>query len=321
MKRNLKVLAVIIGVIVGLIGCFVGCLTIYNTGQLKKEKAILKTPYGEMIEVDGKKMCVKKVGEGDEVIVLSPGFGSISPVLEMKSLVNGLKEQYTVVIVEPFGYGMSEKTNKARTIENITEELHTAVQKLGYKKYWLMGHSIAGIYDLYYANQYADEVSGYVSIDGAMPKQNLEDEGSVLQYELLSIMNKTGIYRFLAEHDSEGIVPTIKGSELTEEETKQYKALAYANFMSDGIIDEFKQAKENFSRVEPLKFPATCPVLTFLSRENCKATPNWQKLHDELVTMETKDQDIILEGTHYLHYEYGEEMATRLKEWRQKNSL
>ena len=214
-----------------------------------------------MIEVDGKRMCVKRVGEGNEVIVISPGFGSISPVLEMKALVNGLKDQYP------------------------------------------------------------DEVSGDVSIDGAVPKQNLEEEGSILQYQLLSLMNKTGIYRFLAEHDEEGIVPSIKGGELTAEETKQYKALAYSKFMNDGIIDEFKQSKENFSKVELLKFPATCPVLTFLSSENCEATPNWQELHDELVTMKTQDQDVILEGSHYLQYEYGQEMAKQFNEWRQKNSL
>ena len=321
MKRNLKILGAVLGAIVGIMVCCVGYLSIYHVGQLKEEKEVLKDSYGEMIEVDGKKMCVKRVGEGNEVIVISPGFGSISPVLEMKALVNGLKDQYTVVIVEPFGYGMSEETNKPRTIENITEELHTAVQELGYKKYWLMGHSIAGIYDLYYANQYPDEVSGYVSIDGAVPKQNLEEEGPILQYQLLSLMNKTGIYRFLAEHDEEGIVPSIKGGELTAEETKQYKALAYSKFMNDGIIDEFKQSKENFSKVELLKFPATCPVLTFLSSENCEATPNWQELHDELVTMKTQGQDVILEGSHYLQYEYGQEIAKQFNEWRQKNSL
>lgn len=38
-------------------------------------------------------------------------------------------------VVEPFGYGLSDITEDERTIENITEEIHEALQVIGVKKY------------------------------------------------------------------------------------------------------------------------------------------------------------------------------------------
>ena len=44
MKRNLKILGVLLGVIVGIMVCCVGYLFIYHAGQLKEEKGLLKQP-------------------------------------------------------------------------------------------------------------------------------------------------------------------------------------------------------------------------------------------------------------------------------------
>ena len=37
---------------------------------------------------------------------------------------------YKVVVVEPFGYGLSDETEKERTTENIVNEIHEALQSL-----------------------------------------------------------------------------------------------------------------------------------------------------------------------------------------------
>ncbi|HEX3078608.1 MAG TPA: alpha/beta hydrolase, partial [Lachnospiraceae bacterium] len=169
--RLLKTLLKISGIIIGIIVVIVLILSIVNYICKKKEAESLKHAYGQMVEVDDKNMCVDIKGSGEKVIVLLPGFASISPVLEMASLADVLKESYTVITIEPFGYGLSDQTGKERTIENITEELHTVLSKLGYSKYTIMAHSLSGLYSIYYTNKYPNEVEAFVGIDSSVPKQ------------------------------------------------------------------------------------------------------------------------------------------------------
>ena len=45
-----------------------------------------------------------------------------------------LSEHFTVITIEPFGYGLSDGTDKERSIENISEEL-PCLETLGYPEY------------------------------------------------------------------------------------------------------------------------------------------------------------------------------------------
>lgn len=107
-------------------------------------------------------------GSGEQTIVLLPGQGTPSPVLDFKLLIDELSPEYKVVAIEPFGYGLSDETEKARTTENIVSEVHEAVQQLGIDRYVLMGHSITGLYGVSYVNSYPDEVLAFVGIDSSV---------------------------------------------------------------------------------------------------------------------------------------------------------
>lgn len=85
------------------------------------------------------------------------GKGTPSPVLDFKLLIDELSPEYKVVAIEPFGYGLSDETEKARKTENIVSEVHEAVQQLGIDRYVLMGLSITGLYGVSYVNSYPDE--------------------------------------------------------------------------------------------------------------------------------------------------------------------
>lgn len=77
-----------------------------------------------------------------------------------------------MITVEPFGYGLSDQVDTERSIENIIEELHTCLEEIGVHQYYLMAHSISGLYSLYYANTYPEEIHGFMGIDSSVPKQN-----------------------------------------------------------------------------------------------------------------------------------------------------
>lgn len=74
-------------------------------------------PYGQLVDVKGKKMNVLEVGEGKETIVWTPGYGDIAPGLSYTKMLEELKSHYRVLVVEPFGYGLRDVTDDPRTIE------------------------------------------------------------------------------------------------------------------------------------------------------------------------------------------------------------
>ena len=80
-------------------------------------------PLGKMVSVDGKKMSIYITGSGAHTIVLMPGLGTASPILDFMPLTEELAESNRVVVVEPFGYGWSDVTTEERTVQNQVEEL------------------------------------------------------------------------------------------------------------------------------------------------------------------------------------------------------
>lgn len=123
--------------------------------------------------VDGYNIVVDVKGEENETtIILLPGWGSPSPILEFLPLAEKLSENFRVITIEPFGYGLSDKIGKEREISVVVEELHECTKKLGCDEYYLMAHSLSGLYSLYWANVYPQEVQGFIGIDPSVPKQS-----------------------------------------------------------------------------------------------------------------------------------------------------
>ena len=121
-------------------------------------------PYGQLVEVDGKKMHVYSMGTGEQVIVLLPGSGNPLPSADFGPLMRELSKEYTTVSVEYFGVGFSDETGTPRTNENYMREMRQALSAAGFQPpYILMPHSLSGIYCEYYAIKYPDEVSAIIN--------------------------------------------------------------------------------------------------------------------------------------------------------------
>ena len=71
--------------------------------MLKKEKDVLETYKGEMVEVDGHKMKVYQKGEGKHTLVFMAGYKTTSPILDFKALDSLLCDDYKIVVIEKFG--------------------------------------------------------------------------------------------------------------------------------------------------------------------------------------------------------------------------
>lgn len=289
---------------------FVASVYVVNLISKEREQGKIEA-YGQKVLVDGKQMNVLIQGDGKETIVLLPGYGTASPVLDFKPLVKELSPYYRVVVIEPFGYGLSDDTDKVRTSQNIVDEIHECLQKLNIKKYTLMGHSIAGIYGLEYVNQYEKEVQAFVGIDTSVPKQETDE----LPVSSLQLLNQSGFYRLLLKVKTDQLVmPNV------DQQTKdQIKMLTFRNFLNESQASEAENFTNNFKNAERLHFPKRLPVVFYLADQTEEETPSWKPMHEELLKNVDHGKVVTFKGGHYLHHTKSKEIADDVREFLSNN--
>ncbi|MGX7263010.1 alpha/beta hydrolase [Enterococcus crotali] len=301
MKKIVKILGISIGsLLVVVLLVFVGVYA-NNKIQLKKEtKKII--PYGQEVKVENKSLRVQVTGTGDEKMVLLPGYLTGSPVLDFQPLVNELSKKYQVVVVEPFGYGLSDDTDKVRSIENLTSELHQVLEQLNISSYHLVGHSISGVYSLAYINEYPNEVKSFIGIDSSLPTQGGADDN---QGETIKLLSQSGIYRLLFD-----IEPSfLNAPKLSKKDTEQFKYISLKNIGNKATLNEGEVMQENFDKVANLTYPVQLPVLYFLAAESVESDEKWVLLHEDMIKDSQKSEIKILEGSHYLHHTQSEKIV------------
>ncbi|WP_155592383.1 alpha/beta hydrolase [Lysinibacillus cavernae] len=297
--KSIIILALIIVLLLALV--FIGNIVFNKIEQGKIE------PYGQLVSVKGKNMNVTIQGEGAETIVLLPGFGTAAPTLDFKPLIEELVPHYRVVSVEPFGYGLSDDTDKERSTANIVSEIHEALQDLKIDRYMLMGHSIAGIYGLDYVNKYPDEVTAFVGIDSSVPTQDGMD--TEFPIKKLQLLKKSGIARVLLKFSGD----PYAGLPYDDDTKEQIRMITNKNFYNTSTSNELTNIESIFTATKNLTFPKDLPLLLFVQEKNEGIEKNWIKLHEEQVKNSDHGEVILLDGGHYLHHTRSQEIVENLK--------
>ena len=273
--------------------------------------------YGQFINVDNGKICVQIDGGNDRVVVLLHGGGIItSPVLELKPLVVLLKDDFTVVTIECFGYGLSDKVDKERTVENISSEIHEVLHRLGFSKYFIIAHSISGVYSLYYINKYPDEVEGFIGLDTSVPRQN-EFFNTVtinsLFLRFLRFANSLGIIRLITKLSPKSLISDVHGYEYSTGELELLRELLCMNISNKTVMNEIKNSADNFRKTIGMKFPKSMPVLFILANQTCKQIKQWYDLHLELIEGSENSSIITLDGSHVIYRQHSKDIVETFK--------
>lgn len=302
-------LKIVVG-IVGTLALFMITVFVVNVISTSVEKKEIEQ-YGQYVDVDGKKMNVSIQGKdetenGEKTIVLLPGQGTPSPVLDFKLLIDELIPEYKVVTIEPFGYGLSDKTDKERTTENIVSEIHEAVQQLGIKRYILMGHSITGLYAVPYVNNYLDEVIAFIGIDSSVPNQPGMDVK--LPLKTMQFMQKSGLMRLLKAVSGD----PYKSLAFDEHTKEQMNLISNQVSSNSTMMDELAHLGSNFKNGEKGVYPNDLPVLLFVQSNN-EQNPKWVPLHEAQAKQSAQGKMIPMEGSHYLHHTKFKEIAQEFK--------
>ncbi len=313
MKKTLKITGkVLLGILLTLVGLILISAITHNI-----LKSIEKSKYkiGQTITVDGKKMQAYVTGQGDKTIVLLSGLGTASPIIDFMPLADRLSEDYKVVILEGFGYGFSDTTKEARSNENIVNEIRTALKELQIGgPYILMPHSISGIYSLYYAMNYPNEVEAIIGIDESVPNQTKINRDPDMS-PALTLLNNLGIIRditYLLPSTDDGM---NQNNYYTKEQLKIKKMATAWNSVNVSVINEFNMVNANTKELYDVKYPYDLPVLSFLVEDIEGNDPEWLPLHKELISNTEIQKIETLSGTHYLHWTNADKIADMTKEF------
>lgn len=294
----------------------------------------------KFITVDGKRMHVVLYGElnpdgntftdqGKDTIVMFPALAVPSPNIYFKPLAEALDTTYNVVIVEPFGYGLSDITEEERTVENINREIYEALSVLRIDICTLLVHSISGVYGLDFIYTYPEKVNGFIAIDNTVYDEGLSEIMQMEQeyikqaaVEFESIRNtfeNTEDFKAAIEADPlkyGAELPDIKGYNYSEEDYEEYYE-AYARSSNQTVQNEIQNMMQSLESIREKKFPNTLPVLTMLSSDNVEAMPVWETAHQNQLDLNSgKHKLYTVSGNHYIWYTNLETVVQLILGWK-----
>jgi pimeloyl-ACP methyl ester carboxylesterase len=293
-RRNIgmTVVFIIVGVLVGvnLIGFAVN--KIFFANELKNI-----SPYGKMVDVNGRKMHLYSMGDGEKTVVLLPGFGVALPCADFGPLMRELSKEYTVVCIEYFGVGFSEQTDTPRTNENYTKEIRAALSLAGFKApYILMPHSASGVYCEYYAANYPDEVSAILMLDTTSTAKVKAKNPPRFVFGIGKLQQACGLTRL-----TYALVPSLQKAEngYTEKEIRDYKLFA-CHVLNDTMIDQSLHLLDNINELDKIPFPQNIPVMKLISAQSKKKVgEEYQTKH--LNRLGEKVESIVIDSTHFIY--------------------
>lgn len=262
--------------------------------------------YGEKVEVLDSVINMYIVGdENKETIVLLPGYGTVAPKISFDMITDKMKDEYRIVLVEPFGYGLSGQTKRERTVDNMVEEIHLALQSKGIDDFIFMGHSIAGIYMLAYINQYPNEAKAFIGIDTSVPTQPMPGMSTTM----LRVADKMGVAALT-------MTPPFGKAEapewVPEKDKDQYSYFMRSTSLNTTMLNEMDNLQTIFESSKIYSLPIDLPVYLFV-QENNPEIKNWKELHQEQADSVDHSKIMFIDGDHFLHFEHSDIIVEETK--------
>ena len=280
----------------------------------------------KFITVDSKDMHIVLYGELDqkgvtfadpnkETLVMLPALAVPSPNIYFKPLAEALSSAYNVVVIEPFGYGLSDMTESVRTVENINSELNKALETLGIGRCTLLVHSISGVYGLNFIYSYPEKVKAFIAIDNTVYDEDLSEAMEMEQEYMLQAAQEFDKLRntFDSVEEFEAAIaadpsqygaelPEIVGYTYTESDQEEYYH-AYARSSNQTIQNEIQNMENALGKIKGKKFPSTLPVLMLLSSDNVETISAWKTTHEDQLHFSSSNHKLyVVEGSHYIWY-------------------
>jgi pimeloyl-ACP methyl ester carboxylesterase len=273
-------------------------------------------PPGQLIDVKGHKMHIYARGEGSPTVILTVGSGTPSAYADYYYIQKELMKVTRTVSYDRSGFGWSEATSIQRTIDEQVNDLRELLNTSGEKSpYILVGHSLASLEVIHYAQLFPKEVAGIVLIDGGNPKYYAHyNESSALALNFLfEGVRKSGLLRALG---SVGIFPPLVGEterhKLLPQELRQVdKIMFYKNVGNKFNRNAIRNINENARKVINNGKLGDIPLVILTAAQGDK----WKISQEELKTWSNNSkQENIIDATHYIHWSNSEVVIDKIRE-------
>ncbi len=304
----LTILAIILGVIISL-----NLISFIINKAFFLHELDSVSPYGELVDVNGKNMHVYSMGDSEKTIVVLPGFGVPLPSADFGPLMRELSKEYTVVCIEYFGVGFSDEIDTPRTNENYTQEIRVALSETGFAPpYVLMPHSGSGIYSEYYAVEYPDEVSAIIMLDTTSSAKTGANVPRFVS-KLGKIQQAIGLSRIFNPLVVSSVLKMTTENGYTEQEISDYKKFMN-HYYNDTMVDQIFRLNDNILEVMRMDFPEEVPVLKIIASETTKQVgEQYQIAH--LSRLGANAESITIDGSHYIYHSNLAAVVDATKAW------
>ena len=316
-----------------------------NSDTIYAKEIKTSDTYNKYITVEGKNMRIVMYGNMNEngvnfadmtktTLVMLPALGVPSPHLYFKPLAQSLEQDFNIVIVEPFGYGLSDLAETARTVSNINRETNAALEILGIRECVLLTHSISGVYGLEFTQTYPEKVKGFIAIDNTVYDKELADAMAMEKEYMLKGIDEfqklrksfSSIEEFQLELERNpeqygAVLPEITGYTYSESDKSEY-IKAYSLSSNETIRNEVNNMDQNLLSIKGKKFPTALPVLTMISSENVENIPAWKSGHENQLDFSSGNHQLyVVEGGHYIWYTNLTQIVQHINEWATANQF
>lgn len=132
--------------------------------------AVLHPPPGDLLEAEGNRYHVRRLGEEGPAVVFEAGIGATS--ISWTLIEGRVAEFARVYNYDRAGYGWSPPNNRPKTARDLMEQMRAVLHAAGAPlPRILVGHSFGGMMMRLYAAAYPDEVAGMVMVDALSPDE------------------------------------------------------------------------------------------------------------------------------------------------------
>lgn len=261
-------------------------------------------PEGQLYSINNHNIHVYGAGKGKFTIVFLAGSGTPAAFTDFYVLQRELQPYARTVSYDHAGFGWSEKTSRPRTIDTVVEELHELLLKAGEAPpYILVGHSLASLEAIRYAQTYPNEVNGMMLLDGGSPEYYAKDSEikAYLLNRVFAGLRVTGVVRALGAF---GVLLPFTGEDLRNQSLPSNMksmdaALYYAHIGDSSNLNAIRHMNENARSVMEEGYLTDIPLYILSSDSGA----DWEDAQKQLLRWSNRShQETLPHAKHYIHW-------------------
>jgi pimeloyl-ACP methyl ester carboxylesterase len=255
--------------------------------------APLSAMRGQLVDVGEHRLHLQCTGSGGPTVVLEPGAGAMSSVMQ-GWIAPAVARETRVCVYDRAGRGWSDAAANAQDGAQIATDLHTLLHRAHVPgPYVLVGHSFGGLYVMSFAAKYPEDVAGMVLVDSTAPRSGEVSPRRAGTYDaqarisvMLSSLTRMGLGRLLGRTGSSTLP--------ARHESDMRASSARASHVA-GTADEYLLAGRSSLAAGQLTDLGRKPLIVLTADRGNAA--GWMSVQDKMAKLSTNSLHRVVAGS------------------------